>query len=331
MKSKRVVKTFSFLLLGIFCMSITVNAQGINNSEILELEEKDNLAVEWGYLVEVEDDKNIKEITALSDTGKWIQSLDGRWWYQHSDGTYTKNGWEYINGSWYRFDADGWMMTGWYFENGHWYYLKSNGAMAVGWVKVGEYWYYCNASGIMQTGWLDLNGIRYYLNKSGAMETGWTEIDGKYYYFSSNGAQVSEKQKNVKDGWTMTFAVPEGGWSVATVELYYSEHYVKVSDYGHFVEHEECTMYNCSGATVTPVVYMNILKYSNGIEVYPWKVGELIYDGSKWNGATLLRNNNKYSFVADTQITGSVTGTVYCQGAIVPTRAISVSQRLNVQ
>ncbi len=31
-----------------------------------------------------------------------MQSANGRWWYRHNNGTYTKNGWEYINGKWYK-------------------------------------------------------------------------------------------------------------------------------------------------------------------------------------------------------------------------------------
>ena len=42
----------------------------------------------------------------------WVQS-GSRWWYRHSDGGYTRNGWEMIKGQWYFFDKDGWMVTGW--------------------------------------------------------------------------------------------------------------------------------------------------------------------------------------------------------------------------
>lgn len=59
----------------------------------------------------------------------WIQG-QGRWWYRHADGSYTKNNWEKINGIWYHFDAEGWMQTGWLEEKGAWYYLKQTGAMA---------------------------------------------------------------------------------------------------------------------------------------------------------------------------------------------------------
>ena len=43
---------------------------------------------------------------------EWISS-GGRWWYRHSDGGYTRSGWEQINGTWYYFDGAGWMETGW--------------------------------------------------------------------------------------------------------------------------------------------------------------------------------------------------------------------------
>lgn len=60
---------------------------------------------------------------------KWVEDK-GRWWYRHKDGSYTKNGWEKIDGTWYHFDPDGWMQTGWLEDKGEWYYLKLNGAMA---------------------------------------------------------------------------------------------------------------------------------------------------------------------------------------------------------
>ena len=39
-------------------------------------------------------------------SGNWIKS-DSRWWYKHSDGSYTTNGWEKIGGTWYYFDSEG--------------------------------------------------------------------------------------------------------------------------------------------------------------------------------------------------------------------------------
>ena len=48
----------------------------------------------------------------LWSPSKWIQS--GSYWrYRHSDGTYTTNDFENINGQTYYFDASGYMVTGW--------------------------------------------------------------------------------------------------------------------------------------------------------------------------------------------------------------------------
>ncbi len=47
-------------------------------------------------------------LTALA--GEWIQGTEedsGKWWYKHSDGSYTKADWEHIDGEWYYFDYKG--------------------------------------------------------------------------------------------------------------------------------------------------------------------------------------------------------------------------------
>ena len=80
----------------------------------------------------------------------WVQS-GSRWWYRHSGGGYTTNGWEYINGSWYYFDQSGWMVTGWLKLGNTWYYLTGSGAMATGWINLGGTWYYLTGSGAMAT------------------------------------------------------------------------------------------------------------------------------------------------------------------------------------
>ncbi len=119
-------------------------------------------------------------------SGNWIKS-DSRWWYKHSDGSYTTNGWEKIGGTWYYFDSEGWMKTGWIKESGNWYYLDDSGAMKTGWIKESGSWYYLDDSGAMKTGWCLVSGSWYYLNTSGVMQTGLQTINGKQYYLSSSG------------------------------------------------------------------------------------------------------------------------------------------------
>nr|DAN95006.1 MAG TPA: hypothetical protein [Caudoviricetes sp.] len=98
----------------------------------------------------------------------WIKQ-DGRWWYRHADGSYTKSGWEKIDGKWYLFDADGWMLTGWQQVGGKWYYLTDSGAMATGWVNDGGKWYYMDPG-------------------TGAMHAADVEsIGGKWYAFGADG------------------------------------------------------------------------------------------------------------------------------------------------
>lgn len=143
--------------------------------------------------------------------GAWIAS-GSRWWYRHNDGSYTRNGWELIDGVWYHFDGAGWMQTGWLKDKGSWYFLQlsgartegwqkvkgawyylrpGSGAMAVGWIKVGGKWYLLNGAGAMLTGWQKTGGVWYYLHGSGAMLTGWQKLGGKWYYFSASGAMAT--------------------------------------------------------------------------------------------------------------------------------------------
>jgi len=85
-----------------------------------------------------------------SSDGRWIRESNGRWWYKHADGSYTKYNWEYINGDWYFFDEDGWMWTDWLEWKGNWYYLDpSSGKMHTKWSHIDGFWYYFNNSGAM--------------------------------------------------------------------------------------------------------------------------------------------------------------------------------------
>ena len=69
--------------------------------------------------------------TSTDADGTWIQ-YDIGWWYKHTDGSYTKQDFEQINGEWYYFDIRGYMVTGWLHltSNNCDYYFYSNGTMA---------------------------------------------------------------------------------------------------------------------------------------------------------------------------------------------------------
>ena len=127
------------------------------------------------------------QTTYSKSSGSWIKS-GSRWWYKHSDGSYTTNGWEQINGTWYYFDNEGWMKTGWIQEYGKWYYLDDSGAMKTG----------------LQT----IGGNEYYLSTSGAMQTGWQNIGDDTYFFADSGARQTINRRALVLGETSTRAVP---------------------------------------------------------------------------------------------------------------------------
>lgn len=136
-------------------------------------------------------------IDSLNIPGKWIQGEgdnSSKWWYKHDDGSYTKSGWENINGKWYIFDSDGWMLYDWKKDGDNWYFLgrSNDGAMKTGWVLIDNKWYYNNENGAMQTGWQKVSGEWYYLDHTGAMQTSWIKDDGKDYYLYFDGPMAHD-------------------------------------------------------------------------------------------------------------------------------------------
>ena len=127
------------------------------------------------------------QTTYSKSSGSWKKS-GSRWWYKHSDGSYTANGWEQINGTWYYFDNEGWMKTGWIKEYGKWYYLDDSDAMKTG----------------LQT----IGGNEYYLSTSGAMQTGWHNIGDDTYFFANSGEKQNINRRALVLGETSTRAVP---------------------------------------------------------------------------------------------------------------------------
>lgn len=72
------------------------------------------------------DDRYV-DSNGLYTPAKWI--YNGKWWYRHSDGSYTKNDFEDIDGQTYYFDGNGYMVTGWRQIKSDWYLFNGSGMM----------------------------------------------------------------------------------------------------------------------------------------------------------------------------------------------------------
>ena len=109
---------------------------------------------------------------------KWIQS-GNKWWYRHSDGSYTTNDFEVIGNQRYYFDSNGYMVTGWKCIYGQWYFFDSNGFYQTGERFINGEYYYFNSQGIMQTGYAE-DGWEY--NSSGQRIVYWSSYSTNPVY-----------------------------------------------------------------------------------------------------------------------------------------------------
>ena len=135
-----------------------------------------------------ESSKLHKRIRQEEAVAGWKKNSKG-WWYQRSDGTYPKDGWEKIGGYWFLFDSKGYMLTGWQKRGANWYYLKPDAPH----------------SGRMLTGWLKDDGSWYYLKPdephSGRMYRDcFALIAGKWYAFPHNGRMLTSADQLTFNG-----------------------------------------------------------------------------------------------------------------------------------
>ena len=153
-------------------------------------------AGQWkAYSQDVNDIKNYlvaqnqnKENTGEERSGTWKSDETG-WWYEHDDGSYTKNDWEKIDGKWYYFNDQGYMHTGWHHQGNDWYYLRDQGDMHTGWHQEGNQWYYFGSDGKMVTGAQTIDGVNYNFGADGKLGS------------SNTGSSTKNKKSDPSADW----------------------------------------------------------------------------------------------------------------------------------
>ena len=114
-------------------------------------------------------------------------------WYQRANGTWPKDGFEYIeeNKSWFYFNSEGYCVkSDWILHtDGEWYYFDANGYMVTSWRRIDGKWYYFNRDGSMKKGW-----VKYY--------------DDWYFLDEKNGDMLSDRFVPYKNGYYML--LPDG-------------------------------------------------------------------------------------------------------------------------
>ena len=159
---------------------------------------------------------------------QWVLT-NGKYWYRHQDGSYTKNDFEVIGGQTYYFDSNGYMVNGWkqvgndwyYFNKaGHmvknqWignYYFEADGKMATSkwignyyvdsnglytpdqWVLTnGKYWYRHQDGSYTKNDFEVFQGPTYYFDGNGYMVNSWKQVGSDWYYFNKAGHMVKDQ------------------------------------------------------------------------------------------------------------------------------------------
>ena len=248
--------------------------------------------------------------TSQETKAEWKQT-NGKWWYQHKDGTCTKNDFETISGQTYYFDANGYMVTGWKEINNKLYFFYASGVMAK---NVWQGAYYLGSDGVMLTNAFTPDG--YYVGSDGAyVRNQKVTVDGKVYYLNADG-KVAKNQWSgdyyldgngnvVKNKWIGNYWCGEDGKYVKNTWVDNNKSYV--NENGVYVTNQWIGDYyvNGSGVKVTNAWVGSYWCGSDGkymksswVDNHKYYVGSNgIYVTNQWvgdyylNGAGLVTKN----------------------------------------
>lgn len=216
--------------------------------EITDNKEEEAGAIDEKELAALDDEKTLNDYEAMPNTadveqtertpnnspallaatisGTWIED-NGRLWYRHDDGSYSRSKWEMIDYYWYYFDTSGWMKTGWLKWDNKTYYLNTDededdwpyGATLIGLWYIGSLnadrstwpaYRFLDDGSMFHNGWnLYYGDWSYYYSDGHARRTGWFKDDGKWYYIKEDG-----------DSWPVAV---ENDWRKVDGNWYYFE------------------------------------------------------------------------------------------------------------
>ena len=248
--------------------------------------------------------------TSQETKAEW-KTTNGKWWYQHKDGTWTKNDFETISGQTYYFDGNGYMVTGWKKINNKLYFFYASGVMAK---NVWQGAYYLGSDGVMLTNAFTPDG--YYVGSDGAyVRNQKVTVDGKVYYLNADG-KVAKNQWSgdyyldgngnvVKNKWIGNYWCGEDGKYVKNAWVDNNKSYV--NENGVYVTNQWIGDYyvNGSGVKVTNAWVGSYWCGSDGkymksswVDNHKYYVGSNgIYVTNQWvgdyylNGAGLVTKN----------------------------------------
>ena len=203
------------------------------------------------YYVDANGDYKPNGSTSQETKAEWKQ-LNGKWWYQHKDGTCTENDFETISGQTYYFDGNGYMVTGWKEINNKLYFFNASGVMAK---NVWQGAYYLGSDGVMLTNAFTPDG--YYVGSDGAyVRNQKVTVDGKTYYLNADG-KVAKNQWSgdyyldgngnvVKNRWVGNYWCGEDGKYVKS--SWVDNHKYYVGSNGIYVTNQWVGDYYLNGA-----------------------------------------------------------------------------------